>query len=182
MIRTVLLTAGAVFAASAALQTRGDQTPGEKPVIPEKLKVPAGNRLLLCVEAEGVQVYVSKEGKGGKVEWAFKSPLADLVDGKKRVGYHFAGPRWEMMDGSKVVRDESENVESVLAPKPAEDIPWLRIKVRPEGEQGKLLRRVTYVLRLNTRGGLPPTTLPVRAGTEVGVKYQATYCFYGPAK
>ena len=40
-------------------------------------------------------------------------PLADLTDEKGgKAGYHYEGPAWEA-DGSKVVRDTSEDVKTI---------------------------------------------------------------------
>jgi hypothetical protein len=177
----MLLAAGAVLALGTALTAHdpaGASGQGADVKIPDKLKVPDGHRLVLRVEAEGVQVYVSKPGKGGKPEWSFKSPLADLSKDGKVVGYHYVGPSWELLDGSKVVKDESQAPVDLPMP---DSIPWLRIKVRPDPAQGGL-GQVTYVLRVNTQGGLAPANPPTRSETEVGVKYKATYLFYAPAK
>src|SRR5580704_12560560 len=154
MKRALLLVSGMLLIAWSGLPAREDKVDPVK--IPEKLQVPEGNRLLLTVEAEGVQIYVSKKGKDGKPEWSFKAPLADLSDRGKKIGYHYDGPCWEALDGSKVVRDKSVEVASVKSPSPGEDVPWLRIKVKPDGEQGTMLSKAVYVLRVNTRGGLPP--------------------------
>jgi len=152
------------------------------PKVPRKLLPPEGHGLLLKIEADGVQIYVSKETEPGKFTWAFNAPLADLSQDGKRAGYHYAGPSWEAADGSKLVRDLKEDYVSAPAPDPKADIPWLRIKVLPQGHAGGALGKVTYVLRVQTRGGVAPCQAPVRAGTEVGVRYRAVYCFYGPAR
>jgi CHASE3 domain sensor protein len=152
--------------------------PEEKPpAIPDRLKVPGDNKLLFSLEAEGVQVYVSRAGKGGKPEWAFKAPLAGLSAKGKPAGYHYGGPTWEARDGSRLTRDDAEQVASAAAPDPKRDIAWLRIKVRADGKKGSTFGAVGYVQRVNTRGGLPPAEPPVRVGTEVGVRYTATYVF-----
>jgi len=178
MMRLLLLVSGLLSIAWSGLPAGEDKVVPLK--IPDKLQIPEGNRLLLTVEAEGVQIYLSKEGKDGKPEWSFKAPLADLYHRGKKIGYHYDGPSWEALDGSKVVRDKSVEVASVKAPSPGEDVPWLRIKVKPDGEQGTTLSKAGYVLRVNTRGGVPPVEPPARVGTEVGVKYRATYQFHGP--
>jgi Protein of unknown function (DUF3455) len=180
MKRMLVLVSGLLLIAWSGLTAGEDKIVPVK--IPEKLQVPERHRVLLTVEAEGVQIYVSKEGKDGKPEWSFKAPLADLSDRGKKIGYHYAGPSWEALDGSKVVRDKSVEVASVKSPSPGEDVPWLRIKVKPDGEQGTMLSKAVYVLRVNTHGGVPPTEPPARVGTEVGVKYRATYQFHGPDK
>jgi hypothetical protein len=175
----LLLVAGTLWLACSDLPAGDDK--GVPVKVPENLQIPKGHRLLLSVEAEGVQIYISKEGKDGKPEWSFKAPLADLVERGKRVGYHYEGPSWEALDGSKVALDKSEAVAKADSPNPREDIPWLRIKLKADGKQGTLSNAV-YVLRVNTRGGVAPAELPTRLGTEVGVKYKAVYQFYGPEK
>jgi hypothetical protein len=179
-----LLAGGALLAAPVSFAARGTAGAGAAAGPPDvkALRVPAGHKLLFTAQAAGVQIYVSKPGKGGKFEWEFKAPLAGLSAKGKEVGYHYAGPSWEATDGSKVVLDKSEEVAKSPAPRPREDIPWLRLKVRADGGAAGLFGRVTYVQRVETRGGQPPARRPVRAGTEVGVRYTATYHFYGPAE
>lgn len=162
----------------------GRAEPEAPPKVPDAIKVPEGSVLLARVDAEGVQIYVSKEGKDGKPEWTPKAPLADLSEKGKPFGYHYAvaGPAWEATDGSRVTRDGGpEAVASADAPNPKADIPWLRIKVKADDKNG-LLSKAVYVQRLETQGGQPPAQPPVRVGTEVGVKYKAAYYFYGPVK
>src|SRR4051812_9621293 len=116
MRSVALITAVVLGAAGPLLSIQGSGTEAERhapPKVPVKLRPPEGQTILLQVQAEGVQVYVSKEVGPGKVAWAFKAPLADLFHGGKRAGYHYAKPSWEALDGSKVVRDEAEEVVSV---------------------------------------------------------------------
>jgi hypothetical protein len=152
------------------------------PEVPDALRIPKGHKFLFRAEAEGVQIYVSQLGTTGKPHWVLKAPLAGLTQAGKKAGYHYAGPSWEADDGSKVVRDAADPVASSPAPDAKKDIPWLRIKVKADGKTDGVFGGVTYVLRMNTRGGVMPARTPVRAGTEVGVPYRATYYFYGPAK
>jgi hypothetical protein len=150
--------------------------------VPDALRVPKGHKLLFKVEAEGVQIYESRPGPDGKPQWVHKGPLAGLKQPSKKTGYHYAGPSWEADDGSKLVADKAEKPVSVPAPDPKKDVPWLRIKVKTDGQTDGVFGGVTYILRMNTRGGVMPSRPPIRAGTEVGVPYRATYYFYGPAK
>jgi hypothetical protein len=150
--------------------------------VPDALRVPKGLKLLFKVEAEGVQIYESRPGPDGKPQWTHKGPLAGLKQTGKKAGYHYAGPSWEADDGSKLVADAAERVASTPAPDGKKNIPWLRIKVKTDGRTDGVFGSVAYILRMNTRGGVMPSRHPVRVGTEVGVPYQATYYFYGPAK
>ena len=42
-------------------------------------------------------------GTDGKLAWAFREPIATLFQDGKTVGRHYAGPTWELSDGSAVV-------------------------------------------------------------------------------
>src|SRR5262245_19052229 len=157
----------------------------EQPVVPDvpkEIAVPPGHKLLFKMEAKGVQIYKAVEGKGGALEWVLEAPLADLFEEKgAKAGWHYEGPSWEAVDGSMVVRDKTEDVKSVPAPKSKEDIPWLLLKVMAaEGKEGNLSPAV-YIQRLQTKGGKAPRELPKRVGTKIGVEYRAVYYFYGQA-
>ncbi len=56
-------------------------------------------------------------------------------------------------------------------------IPWLLLEgVNPSGKG--VFSDVTYIQRLNTVGGLAPSTPGTEAGQEVLVPYMADYLFY----
>ncbi len=152
------------------------------PDVPKQIAVPAGCNLLFKFEAKGVQIYKAVEGKTGKLEWVLDSPLADLFDGKGgKAGCHYEGPSWEAADGSKVIRDKTEDVKLAPAPNPKNDIPWLLIKVKSEPGKDGAFTPAGYIQRLQTDGGKAPAELPKRLGTKIGVSYKAVYCFYGKA-
>jgi hypothetical protein len=151
--------------------------------VPKAIAVPPGYKLLFKLEAKGVQIYKAVQAKPGKPEWVLEAPLADLLEEKGgKAGWHYEGPSWEATDGSKVVHDKAEEVKSVPAPNPKENIPWLLVKVkREEGKDGTFSPTV-YIQRLQTQGGKAPAEFPKRVGTKVGVAYKAVYYFYGKAK
>jgi len=151
------------------------------PKIPDDLKIPAGHVLLFKTQAEGVQIYESKE-KDGMLVWKFKAPLAFLFRDGKRVGYHYAGPSWEGSDGSKAQWDNSEKIAGVKSASPKPAVDWLRIKVKSTGDHKGKYAAVSYILRLETEGGVIPSLKATRAGMEVGIPYKATYYFYGLGK
>ena len=71
--------------------------------VPDAIKTPATEKLLLTVSAKGVQIYEchAKKDSPGQFEWALKAPEADLFDASgKKIGTHYVGPTWESTDGS----------------------------------------------------------------------------------
>jgi hypothetical protein len=153
------------------------------PDVPKEIAVPPGYQLLFKVRARGVQIYKAVEGKAGKPEWLLEAPLADLFGEKGgKFGWHYAGPSWEAVDGSRVVRDQAEEVKSAPAPRPQEDVPWLLLKARAVQGKGGALSPVVYIQRLQTEGGKAPADLPRQAGAKAGVAYRAVYYFYGKAR
>jgi len=169
MIRAVgfaLVVAGLLLSALSAAE----------PDVPKDLALPDGHKLVASVKAMGVQVYKAVEGKSGGLEWTLEGPLADLSDDKgSRVGWHYDGPSWEAMDGSKVMRDASEPVKQAPAPDPQAAIPWLLVKVQAADTEPGTFAGVVYIQRLNTAGGKAPADPPKRVGTRVGVPYTAVY-------
>lgn len=146
--------------------------------VPENLKVPEQNVMLLEAYATGVQIYVcsTKAGDPNAYAWTFKAPEAELrnEDGEK-IGKHYAGPSWEGNDGSKVM---GEAVESAMAPD-ASAIPWLLLRAKAHDGAGAF-SSVTYVQRLETVGGTAPTDGCDQStmNAERRVDYTATYAFY----
>jgi len=150
------------------------------PAVPKEIAVPPGHKLLLKLEAKGVQIYKAARGKSGKSEWVLESPLADLFDGARKAGYHYDNPpSWEGADGSKVTK--VGDVKSAPAPNPKEDIPWLLLKVQADASQSGSFSPAVYIQRLETAGGKAPATDPKRLGTKIGIPYRAVYYFYSKA-
>src|SRR5712692_1216230 len=153
---------------------------GTNPVVPDNLRVPAGQTLSLVSPATGVQIYECSAGKTdpAKFEWAFKAPEADLFDlSGRKMGKHYAGPTWESNDGSKVVgevkaRDDGPNANA---------IPWLLLRAKSTSGKG-VFSQTQSIQRLYTVGGKAPATGCNRAqlGKEARVPYKATYYFYVP--
>ena len=163
-----------VLAISAA-QAAGAQT--MPMVMPDTLKVPRQNVLLLKTFAVGAQVYVCKARTDdpNMFEWTFKAPEAELRnDVGETVGRHYAGPTWEGNDGSKVVGEVAQRVD---AHNP-HDIPWLLLKAKSHEGSGAF-STISYVQRLDTDGGIAPQDGCTQStvNTERRVDYRATYTF-----
>jgi hypothetical protein len=160
-----LLCAGALIAAATLLITHPASANG----VPGAIAVPKGNELYLEAHAVGVQIY-SCNGQA----WSLSGPRADLYDGRKKIGTHFAGPTWQTKDGSKVVaaRVSGINVDPTA-------IDWLLLSATST-TPGKL-GRTTYIQRVNTTGGLVPSAADCHAGTAGTVEevpYTADYRFF----
>jgi hypothetical protein len=155
-------TAGSGSAAPAAALA-ADSTGSDS--VPEAIRVPPGNRLIAQFPAQGVQVYQCTGGA-----WTFLEPIAALGDPSPAV-IHFRGPSWES------IRDGSLVEAATVASSPvAGAIPQLLLKATKTRGSG-IFGNVTYVQRLDTAGGLAPTTT-CKDGQTQGVAYTADYLFF----
>jgi hypothetical protein len=92
---SVCLSAGLLAGVSAAADV----------TVPAALAVAPDMQLLLSAHAEGVQIYVCAPGKDdpAQLSWTLKAPEAVLFDDKGgQIGKHYAGPSWELSDGSLI--------------------------------------------------------------------------------
>lgn len=131
-----------------------------------------GETLVATLHAEGAQVYECKAAAVGGLEWQFREPIATLMVDGKTVGRHFAGPIWELSDGSKILGKAVARVQGATAT----DIPLLKLDAVPQRDAG-LLAGATTVQRLNTRGGVAQGACQA-AGDILSVAYSADYMFY----
>jgi hypothetical protein len=138
--------------------------------IPPAIAV-AGENAVATYHAEGAQIYECKPGSDGKLAWAFREPIATLLLDGRTVGRHYAGPSWELADGSAVVGKAVANA----AGKTASDIPWLKLEVTAQRGSGAL-SGVTTVQRINTQGGAH-TGPCEKAGAFHSAPYAADYVF-----
>jgi hypothetical protein len=164
---------GTVLLAFSALSVAG------APGIPDEIKVPAGEKLVLKAHATGFQIYTCK-ADGGRAQWELKAPDADLHDRKGAViGHHFAGPTWKHKDGSEVTGKANAHADSP----DASSIAWLLVSATGHTGEG-VFAKVSSIQRINTKGGKPPSGAECTAannGTESKSSYSADYYFYAPA-
>jgi uncharacterized protein (TIGR03000 family) len=169
----------------AGKETKVDLNLGKENPGSDKLQPPAGHVELFRVRAEGWQVYEvkTKPGVGARPEWVLKEPRADLFDDRgNKVGKHYRDPKlgtpaFEAADGSRVV----VALPPVASTPQTDTIPWLLLQAKL-AEGGGKLGQVTYVQRVSTWAGRPPTEAAdeTKPTAEKAMKYQATYIFYGP--
>lgn len=174
-LRLLGVTALACLAAAAYAAA------AERPDVPDAIKVPAAEQVVLVAHAGGSQIYVCGRGDDGKPQWTLKAPEAQLRDAKGAlIGHHSAGPTWKHLDGSSVT-----GKLTAKAPSPDPNaIPWLLVTVTSHDGNG-ILTRVTSIQRIHTRGGVAPPVQkcdPSKPGTETWIPYSADYYFYAPGR
>ena len=180
---------------TAALPRPAHADPVTPPPVPAGLEVEAGNRAFLVGHAVGTQDYVCLPS-GSAFAWTLFTPQATLFSGHDRqLISHFFSPN--PSEGGTIrpawqhSRDTSTVWARLYAP-PSSDpafvapgaIPWLLLEVAgaqdgPNG--GGALSATSFIQRLNTSGGVAPST-GCLASTDVGrtafVPYTADYFFY----
>jgi hypothetical protein len=156
----VLATVPAVWAGAVTTQ------------IPKTLAAPAQS-VIVTYHAEGAQIYECKAGSDGALTWTFREPIATLLLDGKTAGRHYAGPTWELSDGSIITGKTTASAPGATA----DDIPWLKLEVASRRGNG-LLSGVTTIQRLNTVGGV--LTGPCdQVGSFRSAQYSADYSFLG---
>ena len=137
---------------------------------PEAIAAP-GETLIAVTHAEGAQIYDCKADTDGHLVWQFREPIATLLIDGKTAGRHYAGPTWELADGSTVMGKQTGRAQGATP----QDIPWLKLEVTSRRGTGRLTD-VTTIQRLNTKGGVAEGPCGP-AGALLGVPYSADYVF-----
>jgi Protein of unknown function (DUF3455) len=130
-----------------------------------------GETAVMTIYAEGAQVYECKADAAGKLVWTFREPIATLLVDGKTVGRHYAGPHWELADGSIVQGKVSGRAPGATPT----DIPLLKLEVVARKGQGGLDGVVT-IQRINTKGGALEGVCD-KAGNFRSVAYSTDYVF-----
>jgi uncharacterized protein DUF3455 len=155
------LGGGAVPAAAA-----GETVAEGKGHVPEAIRVPAGNRKIAVMPAEGVQTYQCTAGA-----WTFVQPDAILRHRGRAEVLHTRGPVWtSVRDGSSVTAAARANAAVANA------IPQLLLQSTANKGPG-LFGGVTFIQRLNTTGGVAPSGACVD-GATASISYTADYAFW----
>jgi len=211
MKKFMFVTLAMILGLSAfSLQARpartADITPPTLP--PGMAPVPAGNKLFLGTHATGTQNYVCRPSGAG-VAYVLFTPEATLFgeDGGQVITHNFSPNPFETNTDPKVVadgtiratwqyRDTSRVWAKVHQADPdgsgavtvdSKAIAWLLLdgvgsQNGPTG--GDKLTGTTFVQRLNTKGGLAPSTgcsSLTDVGNQAFVNYTADYFFYKKA-
>jgi hypothetical protein len=179
-LAVALIGAALYTSAPAVALAQAAGAPVPPPNVPAALQVTDGSVLLLRGFAVGTQVYDCQvtNTASGTATWVFRQPRATLVgDDGEPLGIHGLGPFWAAYDGTSVVGSAP-----VSAPgrDPAHDVPLLLLHGTPAGADGRFAT-VTWIQRLDTRGGAAPTgPCDPAQQPSLAVPYEAVYYFYGP--
>jgi hypothetical protein len=163
-MKCLTLTASLVTAVALPLSAA-------KADIPAAIAAP-GETLVATIHAQGAQIYECKADTAGKLTWQFREPVATLIEGGKTIGRHYAGPNWELSDGSAVVAKVAGRAPGATP----QDIPLLKLEVTAQRGSGRL-SGISTVQRLNTKGGIADGAC-TNAGAFLSVPYAADYAFY----
>jgi hypothetical protein len=188
------LTALVISASSASAQSTEQVAAVVVPAqLPLELRVPAGNRIAFVGHAVGTQNYVCLPAESG-VKYVLFTPQATLAsDDGRQIATHYFSPN--PLDGTiratwERSRDTSTVWGKVIGTTTDSDfvaqnaIAWLLIQ--PVAVQGGIaggedLTATTFVQRLNTSGGLAPSSGCASmedVGQQAFVPYTADYVFY----
>ncbi len=167
------------------------------PRVPPNLQVPAGNKLFLEGDAIGTQDYICLPSGAG-FAFTFFGPQATLFDHDEQIITHFLSPNPFENGTPRVTWQDSEDTSTVWAVTIAQSsdpafvrpgaIPWFLLRVvgaRAGPTGGDKLSKTTFVQRLNTSGGVAPSTgctVPTDVGKVALVPYTATYFFFRAVK
>jgi Protein of unknown function (DUF3455) len=175
--------AGALVMVLGGLATLSQAQPISRPDVPEKIRAPAGENLVLLAHASGSQIYVCQRAASsdGALRWTLKAPEAQLRDQSGAViAHHYAGPTWKHKDASTVSGHAVAQIDSP----DAASIPWLLITATDHAGSG-VFAAVSSVQRIHTKGGQPPPASECKASTvnaEKKSRYTADYYFYAAAR
>ena len=158
------------------------------PDVPPALAAPAdAGSVIFHASASGTQDYACQsavDGGATTYAWSFVGPEADLSDcAETKVGKHFASggnaatPEWQTSDGAYVI---GKKVAAFTPDGGASSVPWLLLQATSTGGAG-VLAKTSYVQRLNTAGGVAPTSScgSGNVGAVEKVPYTADYYFSG---
>ena len=204
-VASILLAAVAAMAftlPSPGSAYADDITP---PAVPDNIQVPAGNKLFLVGHAVGTQNYVCVPSATG-VRFVLFTPQATLFDDEgEQLTTHYFSPNpeepnmdpkvisnytiraaWQDSNDSSTVWGKVEPGRSSTDSNYVEPgaIPWLLVTIvgnqdGPTG--GDRLSATTFIQRVNTHGGVAPSTgctSLADLGNTAFVPYTTDYYFY----
>ena len=194
-----LITVGFVAIALESSPAMAQSPLGEiaAPQVPTEIQVPAGNAAFLKGYAEGTQNYICLLSATG-YSWKFTGPQATLfikfkwINGEVRqqITTHYLSPNPSEGGTPRATWQSSLDSSAVWAKAFGPGfavpgaIPWLLLEImgsRKGPGGGDILTPTTFMQRVNTTGGMMPSTGCADAanvGVTAFVPYTADYFFY----
>ena len=193
MNRTAVFVMAFTLVLSFAVQQPAFAQRVTVPFVPANIQVPHG-RAFLAGHAIGTQAYICLPS-GSAFAWTFFGPQATLFDDELgQVITHFLSPNPDENGMPRATWQHSRDTSTIWAFAIASSadpafvapgaIPWLLLQIvgaqdGPTG--GDRLTSSTYIHRLNTVGGIAPSTgcaVAADTGKRALVPYEADYYFY----
>ena len=198
--RRILLIACAIalaVAAGVALPQSAHADRVTPPDVPAKIRVPAGAEAFLVGHGVGTQNYICLPS-GGSFKFVLFTPQATLfADNEKQIITHYFSPNPDEDGTIRVTWQDSHDTSTVWAfaerqatfatdpdfVKP-DAVAWLKLDVvgsRSGPIGSNKLAPTTFIQRVNTSGGLAPSTgcdSLADVGHQEFVPYTADYFFY----
>jgi hypothetical protein len=169
------------------------------PQVPSNLEPPAGHVVYLEARAYGTQNYICLQTATG-LGWRFLGPQATLFLPDEvfpqQIATHFLSanpkehgtprPTWQSSSDSSLVwgRVAASSTDAAYVSPGA--IPWLLVEAAGSAHgptRGSQLSRTSYILRVNTAGGIAPVSgcsTPEHIGALALVPYSTDYFFFSP--
>ncbi|MEO9654899.1 DUF3455 domain-containing protein [Marinomonas sp.] len=175
MLKALHVTATSVLMVMATQSFAGNFSQEN---LPSEVRVPAGNKVAIFTAAKGNITWECKvdSANADKAKWAFAGPRAILSDNKGNHLVSYFGPpaTWESLDGSSIT-----GKQLAIAPSGKGSIPMQLVKANESARSGAL-KDVTYIQRINLRGGAAPETgcNMDKLGHKVVVNYSGEYLFW----
>src|SRR5215213_11659949 len=94
-------TAWSLVVHAALIATPATAAKAQQP-LPDAIAVPGGLTVMMA-HAVGAQIYECAADTAGRPGWRFREPIATLLVDGRTIGRHFAGPSWQLTDGSLIV-------------------------------------------------------------------------------
>jgi hypothetical protein len=129
------------------------------------------NKVVASFVGIGKQVY---DCNAAGTAFVFREPVAGLLSRGVQAAIHGKGPFWASFDGSHV---DGSGAVPAPSPDPTKNIPWLRLVGTPTPNTTGVFSNVTFIQRLDTRGGVAPAG-PCTAPKTVAVDYTANCVFW----
>ncbi|REG85027.1 DUF3455 domain-containing protein [Marinomonas pollencensis] len=175
MRKSLQITAASVLMAAASQSYAGSFSQDK---LPDAVKVPEGNVVVMYTSAQGNITWVCKADakKSKQAKWSFAGPRAILSDNKGNHLVSYFGPpaTWESLDGSSIT-----GKQLAVSPSAKGSIPMQLVKANASARSGAL-EGVTYVQRINLKGGAAPEKgcSIDKIGHTVVVNYSGDYLFW----